>query len=378
MSLSLAEVLREHWESYALEHRAHLASAHYRAVRRVLACRTPELGGRRYRCDDCGKYHYAYHSCNHRNCPQCGALDQQIWSARQEAKLLPVPYFMITFTVPAELRPLCKAHPGELYDLIMKESAAALQDVIATKLGGTAGFTGAFHTWGRQMQHHPHYHIIIPGLAFDKGTGTLIHPSKDDFLVHYHPLADRFRTRLERALIEEHPGFLKEFQLEASAIFTPDKKWVSHVKAVGRGKTALRYLARYVQRSAFHPKRLLGYNAEGKILLEWFCSDTGQRGVMKLAPAEFIRRWLIHVLPKGFTRVRHYGYLSSAAKATRLKIRLLLGELGEPLPKLPELEAFRCAECGGLLRFVSEIARSTPSRGPPLPRITSKPREKIA
>lgn len=376
MSLTLAEVLREHWASFAREHRARLAPAHYRAVRSVLACRGPELGGRVYRCEGCRKYHYAYHSCNHRSCPQCGAFDQQIWSARQEARLLPAPYFMVTFTVPAELRPLCKAHPRELYALIIQESAAALLDVIGTKLGGAGGFTSVLHTWGRQMQHHPHNHIIIPALAYDKASDTLLHPAKDSFLVHYRPLADRFRTRMKAALRERHPEFLEEFRLDLSTLFGPDKKWVSNVKPVGRGKTALRYLARYVQRSAFHPRRLLGYNAEGKILLAWYCSDTGKRGVMKLAPAEFIRRWLIHVLPKGFTRIRHYGFLSSAAKRTRLKIRLLLGELGEPAPKLPELEAFRCTECGGMLRFVREIARSTPPRGPPLTQATSKPQQR--
>jgi hypothetical protein len=183
--------------------------------------------------------------------------------------------------------------------------------------------------------------------------------------VHYRPLADRFRTRMRTALEEQHPQFLEDFNLKASEIFTPDKKWVSNVKAVGRGKTALRYLARYVQRSAFHPKQLLGYNTEGKILLSWTCSTTGKRGILRLGPHEFIRRWLTHVLPKGFTRVRHYGFLSSAAKRTRLKIRAVLGELGEPLPQLPELDPFTCTECGGVLRFIRELERITPMRGPP-------------
>ena len=369
MSLSLADVLREHWASFAHINRAHLCAAHYRAVRSVLACRGPELGGRLYRCDGCRKWHYAYHSCNHRSCPQCGSLDQQIWTAKQEARLLPVPYFMVTFTVPQELRPLCLAHPKELYNLIITESAAALQDVIKTKLGGRAGFTSVLHTWGSQKQHHPHNHIIVPAVAYNELTGQLIHPAKDNFLVHYHPLADRFRNRMRLALEQQYPQFLKNFRLKSCQIFTPDKKWVSHVKHVGRGKTALRYLARYVQRSAFHPKQLLGYNSEGKVLLAWHSSSTGKRGVLKLDPHKFIRRWLLHVLPKGFTRVRHYGFLSSAAKRTRLKIRALLGELGEPIPELPALDPFTCTECGGVMRLIREIPRLTPMRGPP----SSKP-----
>ena len=367
MSLTLADVLREHWASYAHSYRARLCTAHYRAVRSVLACRSPELGGRLYRCEHCKKSHYAYHSCNHRSCPQCGAYDQQVWTARQEARLLPVSYFMVTFTVPSELRPLCRAHPKELYNLIITESAAALQDVIATKLGGGAGFTSVLHTWGSQKQHHPHNHIIIPALAYDAEGGKLIHPARGSFLVHYRPLAERFRNRMRLAITQRYPQFLEEHNGKAGDFFGVDKKWVSNVQAVGRGKTALRYLARYVQRSAFHPKQLLGYNAEGKILLAWHSSSTGKRGVLKLAPHEFIRRWLLHVLPRGFTRVRHYGFLSSAAKRTRLKIRALLGELGEPLPELPTLHPFTCTHCGGALSFVREIPRLTPLRGPPTP-----------
>jgi hypothetical protein len=368
---TLAEVLREHWPAYARANRKHLCAAHHRAARCALACRGPEMGGRLYRCDcsGCHRWHYAYHSCNHRSCPGCGAREGQVWTAKQEAKLLPAPYFMVTFTVPAELRPLCKAHPKELCDLVMKESAGALKDVVATKLGGEPGFTSVLHTWGRQKQHHPHVHIIVPAVAFDRVAGRLAHPAKAKFLVHYRPLADRFRTRMRAALQERHPGLLEGFKLDASGIFAPDKKWVCNVKAVGRGATALRYLARYVGRGAFHPKQLLGYNAAGQLLLSWTSSQTGKRGVLRLHPHEFIRRWLLHVLPKGFTRVRHYGFLSSAAKRTRLKVRALLGEFGEPPPQLPELEPFTCTRCGGALRLVREIPRPTRPRGPPTSKI---------
>ena len=146
MALHLADLLGEHWENYAQAHRHQLNSDHYRAVRRVLACRTAALGGRLYQCDGCKTKHYAYHSCNHRSCPQCGALDQQIWTAKQEARLLPVPYFMVTFTLPEELRHLCLIHPEILYPLILRQNAAALQDVTATKTGGAKlGFTSVLH-----------------------------------------------------------------------------------------------------------------------------------------------------------------------------------------------------------------------------------------
>jgi len=373
VALNLAEVLREHWPGYARAHASRLAAPHYRAVRCVLACRTPAMGGRLYRCNHCRKPHYAYHSCNHRNCPQCGALDQQIWSARQEAHLLPAPYFMVTFTLASELRSLCLAHPKVLYDLMLRESAAALSDVIATKTqGGRSGFTSVLHTWGRQMQHHPHVHLIVPATALDAKGNNLIHPTNDCFLVHYHPLADRFRSRLHHALKESHPRLYAQLSADARRALAPATQWNVQLQPVGRGRAALRYLARYVQRSAFHPMRLLGYDPDGKVLLRWTSSDTGRTAVMRLHPHEFIRRWLLHVLPKGFTRVRHYGFLSSAAKRTRLKIRLLLGELGEPLPKLPEFEAFSCTGCGGRLSFAREIPRATPPRGPPIGQWTSR------
>lgn len=367
MALELAELLREHWPSYARAHRAQLCAAHYRAVRSVLACRTPELGGRLYRCGGCHQSHYAYHSCNHRNCPRCGARAQQLWSAKQEARLLPgVPYFMVTFTLPAELRGLCRSHPEVLYDLLLRESAATFQDVLATKTGGgRGGCTGVFHSWGRQMQHHPHVHLIVPALAYHPESGRLIHPKKDTFLVHFRPLARRFRTRLGRALRQDHPELFATLGKDERAVFTSAKEWNVQLQHVGSGHTALRYLARYVRRSAFSAQRLLGYDAKGRVRLRWTDSTTGQTSILHLTPHEFIRRWLLHVLPKGFTRLRHYGFLSSAARKTRLRIRLLLGAGLEPTPTLPEPEAFCCQHCGSPLSFLREIAPIHPLRGPP-------------
>ena len=370
MALTLAELLGEHWEDYARAHRQHLCAAHYRAVRSVLACRTPAMGGRLYRCSGCAKNHYAYHSCNHRSCPQCGARDQQVWTAKQEARLLPVPYFMVTFTIAEELRTLCHAHPDILYDLILKESAGALRDIIASKYkGARSGFTSVLHTWGRQVQHHPHVHLIVPAVTYQPDTGQLIHPKKDKFLVHFRPVAKRFRSRLHRALQKQHPEIYEKLTPAQLHVLSPAKGWNVQLKAVGRGKTALRYLARYVQRSAFGAKRLLGYDRHGRVRLKWTSSTTGRTSVMALHPHEFIRRWLLHVLPKGFARVRHYGFLSSAARKTRLLIRLKLGKFGEPLPELPELKPFTCDCCGGELTFIREIAPIRSVRGPPPKRL---------
>lgn len=366
MALALAELLDEHWDDYARAHRQHLCAAHYRAAQRVLACRTPAMGGRVYRCGGCRKRHYAYHSCNHRSCPKCGARDQQVWTAKQEARLLPVPYFMVTFTIPEELRTLCHAQPKILYALILRESAGALRDVIATKYDGSqCGFTSVLHTWGRKIQHHPHVHIIVPAVAFKANTGQIIQPKKDKFLVHFRPLAQRFRSRIHSTLKDDHPELYQQLTSIQRQVLSPAKTWNVQLQAVGRGKSALRYLARYVQRSAFNAGRLLGYDKHGRVRLLWTCSATGRTTVMPLTPHEFIRRWLLHVLPKGFPRVRHYGFLSSAAGKTRLRIRFALGEFGEPAPVLPEVEPFTCEHCGGELTFLREIAPIRLMRGPP-------------
>ena len=244
MPLSLSEILAEHWADYARAHRTHLCAAHYRAVRHVLACRTPALGGRLYKCEDCAKPHFAYHSCNHRSCPQCGAREQQEWTARQEAKLLPAAYFMVTFTLPAELRQACLARPKELYDTLLKQSANALRDIIATKTGGgVTGFTGVLHTWGRQLQHHPHVHCIVPATAWHPGRKHLIHPKDQDFLIHYRPLAERFRNLMRLALQNDHPEIYQSLPPAAQAAFHPAKTWNVQLQHVGRGHTAVRYEA---------------------------------------------------------------------------------------------------------------------------------------
>ena len=370
MALDLAELLGEHWASYAHAHRQHLCAAHYRAVQRVLACRTPEMGGRVYLCGGCQKNHYAYHSCNHRSCPRCGALDQQVWTAKQEARLLPVPYFLITFTIPEELRTLCQQHPAILYDLLLRESAGTLQDIIATRYrGARSGFTSVLHTWDRKIGHHPHVHIIAPAIAFNATRRQLVHPANDKFLVHFSPLAQRFRSRLHSALKLDHPEIHQQLSPKQRHVLSPAKTWNVQLQPAGQGTTALRYLARYVRRSAFGAKRLLGYDALGNVRLLWTCSATKRTAPMTLHPHEFIRRWLLHVLPKGFTRIRHYGFLGSAARKTRLFIRLKLGQLGEALPKLPEAVPFTCGCCGGELTFLREIAPIHLMRGPPRKRL---------
>jgi len=361
MPLTLAEVLRDHWPGFAQRHRPRLAAAHYRAVRAVLACRTPVLGGHVWRCPCCKhSAHYVYHSCNHRSCPECGSLDAQKWTANQEARLLPdTPYFLITLTVPDSLRGVCKAHPAILYDLLLREAARAAKDLCLSKLGGWPGFIAVLHTWGRRMQHHPHIHIVVPGVVL-AADGTLRHPNKRDFLIHGNPLAARFRNRLELALRQNHPAIHTALTQRHPQIF--QIKWVADVLHTGSGRPALRYLARYVFRSALGPRRILGYDQHGRIRLLCHDSGTNQPRVIALDPDTFLKRWLTHVLPNGFVRVRHYGWLSGAARKTRLRVRALLcGQLDEPKPVPPATPIPRCQHCGAAMTLLGSVE----PRGPP-------------
>lgn len=368
MALSLEEVLVEHWPDYARRNRSRLVTVHYRAVEAVLRCRTEALGGHLYKCDHCHTKHYAYHSCNHRNCPQCGALDQQRWCATQEARLLPgLLYYLVTFTIPDSLWPVCKQHPAILYDLLLRESAATMQDIAQTKLGGRLGFTSILHTWGRPMQHHPHIHIVVPAVAFDPATRELRHPGNPEkFFLPEDRLAVRFRNRLDIALKSDHPELHQALSAEARRALSSRPDWVVDCQKIGNGRPALRYLARYVYKTALGPNRILGYTNDGRIRLSYQDSKTKRWNVTSLSPDAFLDRFLTHVLPKGFVRIRHYGWMSGAARKDRLLIRALVcGQIGEPSPKIPEPPKPTCPDCGAILTAVARLEPLNRKRGPP-------------
>lgn len=161
--VELADILRRHWPAYVRRWGHRLSPEHHRAVRAILRCRTPQLGGQLYRCPGCGQAHYAYHSCGHRACPQCGHHDAGQWLARQQNRLLPVPYFLVTFTVPPALAALLRSSPKAGYAQLFAQSAATLQDVAATRLGIEPGFLGILQTWTRDLRFHPHVHYLVPG-----------------------------------------------------------------------------------------------------------------------------------------------------------------------------------------------------------------------
>ena len=323
--------------------RAHAVSAgQRRALIAIRKCRTPDLGGRVYRCSSCAKSEFAYHSCHHRACPRCGGERTATWTARQTERLLPVPYFMVTFTLPEPLRRVFAAEPKVMIDLLFAASAAALQQVAAKPrhLGAELGMTGVLHTWGRQMQSHPHIHFIVPGGGWNREQAGWVQPRKPEWLLPHRAVATAYRAELEAGLRARLPQW--HAQIPASCW---RQRWVVNMAHVGRGETAIKYLARYVQRTAISDQRLQAMS-EDEVRFGYRDSATGEAKTCTLSATEFMRRYLMHVLPAGVHRVRYFGWEHPAAGATRRRVETALDvEIVVAVPDEPIQWHLQCRHC---------------------------------
>lgn len=291
-------------------------------LKKILSCRTPALGGQLFACPDCPGFDYRYHSCNDRHCPQCGQRDTDAWLAQQRARLLlPVPYFLVTFTVPEALRHFIRSHPAIALDLLFAASAQALQDLAANprRLGAQLGMLGVLHTWSRTLIYHPHVHYLVPGGGLSPDGRRWV-PARREFLLHHRALGDRFRTVFRERLQQQPPELFAQ---------VPAQVWKAHwnvgCQAAGSGENALRYLARYVFKTATANRRLL-LLPDGQVQWDYRESKTGRPAAIQLDPQEWLRRFLQHVLPRNFARVRTFGWLHPAAKVRGNRVRALLRE----------------------------------------------------
>lgn len=319
------------------------APAPRRALAAIRRCRPPALGGHVYRCADCAGTDFAYHSCHHRAGPRCGGNRTAAWTARQEARLLPVPYFLVTFTVPEALRPVCARQPAAMHDRLFRESAATLQQVAAERrlLGAELGFVGVLHTWGRQLQHHPHVHYIVPGGGLSPDGRKWVPARQADWLLPVAKLAAVFRARLEAALRAEAPA--EHASIPAG---TWRGRWVVHAQPAGSGAAVVRYLARYVGRTAISDGRIVAAT-DTAVTFRYTDSTTRQKKVCTLGAGEFLRRYLQHVPPSGQHRVRYFGWLHPAAKMRRMQVETLLAKpiiVAAPPPE-PGPWHWRCPHC---------------------------------
>jgi hypothetical protein len=337
--------------------------SHLAAMAAIEQCRTEALGGQVYQCPECGEMRYSYHSCQNRHCPKCQNQAGQEWLEQQQALLLPVPYFLLTFTLPEQLREVARSHQKLVYGLLFRASAAATQQLAQDPrfVGGTLGMVGVLHTWTRALIYHPHVHYLVAGggLAFD---GSAWRPAREDFLLPVRALSVLFRAKFRDAL--RQTDLFAEVPPE---VWTQD--WVVHCQPVGNGAAALKYLAPYIFRVAISNKRILQLEND-EVTFGYTDARSGQRKTCTLSAEEFIRRFLQHVLPKGFAKVRYYGLFSPGQREVLGRVQQLLSCAAAPPHKDPQLVAealpateFQCPACGKPMQLVGTLRPR--SRCPP-------------
>jgi hypothetical protein len=346
---TVADVVRRYGGAYLEQFGATMPASHKKVLDAIAKCRTGELGMVLYRCECCGQMQAMGRSCGDRHCPACQRDKAEAWLERQTDRLLPCPYFLVTFTLPAALRDVARGHQRVVYSALFEASSEALRALAADpKFVGTdrLGFFGVLHTWGRTLEYHPHVHYVVPGGGLS-GDGSRWLPSRADFLVPAKALSIVFRAKFRDILRRE--GLLN---LVDPTVWS--RNWVVHSQAAGDGRQSLRYLAPYVFRVAIGDHRIVSCD-DGKVTFAYRRVGSNRARKMTLDAMEFLRRFLQHVLPTGFQKVRHYGFLSpnsgTSLEAVRWLITLhnggvftLLAMLTAPPAESPEL---RCPVCGG-------------------------------
>jgi hypothetical protein len=368
---TLGEIFRQYGPAYRRKYGDGMPAEQLRVMHLIERCRTGELGHAAYHCDACGTDHVVPQSCGNRHCPQCQGHKARKWLEQQWAKLLPCAYFLITFTVPQELRPLVRAHPRECYPAMFAAAAATLRELARNpKHVGSdrLGFTGVLHTWGRNLSYHPHLHFLVPGGALSQD-GQAWLPSRVDFFVPVKAASAVFRAKFLDALADS--GLADQARQAVG-----DKDWVVHSQAVGDGRQALRYLAPYVFRVAISNRRLVkvepGPDGLGRVTFSYRKREDGRYRTMTVTAEEFIRRFLQHVLPSGLQKVRHFGFAHPRQKTDWQWLQMLvtatLNEVYELLvaaKPVPVTHRPRCPDCGGPLTFLGFIPAQHRSREAP-------------
>jgi Putative transposase/Transposase zinc-binding domain len=351
--LEVADIFRLHGPDYRAHFGNRMLPSHHRAMQDIEQCRTPALGGQLYYCAHCDQQRYSYHSCKNRHCPKCQNEQANEWLQEQKDMLLPTPHFLVTFTLPAELRALARSHQKTIYNLLFRASSQALQQLAQDPrfVGARIGMVGVLHTWTRQLLYHPHVHYIVTGGGLtDDGRWR---SARKDFLVPVKALSvifrAKFRDQLKRSAL---------FALVNPPVWIND--WVVHSEAVGSGQQAFKYLAPYIFRVALSNNRILKLQ-QGAVTFSYKESATDQLKRCTVTAEEFIRRFLQHVLPQRFIKVRYYGLLSPAQRQLLHKARQLLSattsklesEVLKPIQPLPLLS---CPQCRGPLTLLGPLA----------------------
>ncbi len=382
LAFEVANVLNQHGDAYLRAHAGHLSLGQRKVISAIRACRTAALGGHVARCEACDHVAIAYNSCRNRHCPKCQGQTARAWLEQRQADLLPVPYYHVVFTLPAPVAAVAFQNKAVVYDLLFRTAADTLLTIAADPkhLGARIGLTAVLHTWGSALTHHPHVHVVVPGggLAPDGSRWIACRPG---FFLPVRVLSRLFRRLfLDRLADAQRIGRLAfhgdlVHLSDAAAFAAPlaplrRSEWVVYAKRPFAGPEAvLAYLSRYTHRAAISNSRLLALDERG-VTFRWkdYRARDGATGgewikTMTLSANEFIRRFLLHVLPSGFHRIRHYGLFASGTRAANIaRIRSLLAppspSYSDPEPVTTEDQSTpACPCCGGQLVVIERFRR---------------------
>jgi len=370
VALELADIFRDYGDAYRQKYANKMLPSHLQAMRAIEQCRTQALGGQLYTCSACGELGYSYHSCRNRHCPKCQHEQAQNWLHLQEQLLLQVPYFLLTFTIPAELRLLASRNQKLFYTTLFRASAQATQELARNPrfIGGQIGLVGVLHTWTRNLAYHPHVHYLVPGGGLSSNQSWL--SARNNFFLPVRALSRLFRARFQ-------------YLLSKTSIYPqipPDvwhRDWVVHCKNVGNGQTALQYLAPYVYRVAISNRCLIkmvdtGRMESSQITFQYRTSDPAQLKRCTLSAENFIHRFLQHVLPRGFVKVRYFGFFGASVRPRLLALQQRLAHTppienpkssskieSDQIPSDVPHPTWPCPKCGQPMLFQRALARSS-------------------
>lgn len=359
--VEVADIFRQHGPAYRAQYGERMPSSHLKAMAAIEACRTEALGGHLYSCPACDEILYSYHSCRNRHCPKCQNDAAQTWLEKQQDFLLPVPYFMVTFTLPAPLKRVARSHQKLIYNLLFRTAAAALQHLAQDPrfVGGKIGMVAILQTWTRDLRYHPHLHCLVPGGGLSSDGRSWL-PSGQNFFVHAQPLSILFRAKFRDALQQTDL-----FAQVPSATWTPS--WVVDCRPVGTGAAALKYLASYVFRVAISNNRILKLEND-QVTFTYRNGDSGKPKRCTLPAEKFIHRFLQHVLPTGFVKIRYYGLFSPGNRHLLRRVRgLLVPSSDAPSSPQPASETaaqqqptLSCPRCGQAMILIHSIRPHKP------------------
>ncbi len=336
--MELASIINQYYDAFMIKYAGAVLPGHLKAMNAIVSCRTPDSGELYVHCPDC--HHGQWHplSCGHRSCPKCQNHEASQWIDRQQGKLLPVPYFMATFTLPYELRSLTWRHQKEVYSILFVCVSSTLKDfgLNPKNLGAEIGMTMVLHTHNRKLDFHPHIHVVVPGGGIDKRRRQW-KKKKGKYLFNEFAMANVFRARFLAAL--------NKTGLSIPGNVPP--KWVVDCKHVGKGITALKYLSKYLYRGVISEKNIVS-NQNGRVTFRYVESKTGNTRYRTLNGENFLHLVLQHVLPKGFRRVRDYGFLHGNAKKMLFLVQLILHVTIQELKQRPR-PVFKCPCCKAVM-----------------------------